>query len=105
MKPYMTPPREIYNRTIINSMPREGDWICCYCNNLNFAFRKKCNRCKLQTREQNEQYLEMHCYSYTPMPTPTTYQKASNPQPLTELTSTFNNIELPKILTPKKKTS
>lgn len=26
---------------------REGDWICLYCNNLNFSFRKKCNRCGL----------------------------------------------------------
>ena len=24
---------------------RAGDWICLYCNNLNFAFRIKCNRC------------------------------------------------------------
>ena len=26
---------------------RAGDWICLYCNNLNFSFRKKCNRCGL----------------------------------------------------------
>jgi hypothetical protein len=26
---------------------RVGDWICLYCNNLNFSFRKKCNRCGL----------------------------------------------------------
>ena len=25
---------------------REGDWVCKYCQNLNFAFRTKCNRCK-----------------------------------------------------------
>ena len=24
---------------------RPGDWICFYCQNLNFAFRNKCNRC------------------------------------------------------------
>ena len=26
---------------------REGDWICNNCKNLNFAFRKECNRCQL----------------------------------------------------------
>ena len=26
---------------------RVGDWICFYCNNLNFSFRVKCNRCGL----------------------------------------------------------
>ena len=26
---------------------RVGDWICLYCNNLNFSFRTKCNRCGL----------------------------------------------------------
>ena len=25
---------------------REGDWICLYCQNLNFSFRNECNRCK-----------------------------------------------------------
>lgn len=24
---------------------RIGDWICLFCNNLNFSFRTKCNRC------------------------------------------------------------
>ena len=27
---------------------RKGDWQCPKCNNLNFAFRVKCNRCQLQ---------------------------------------------------------
>ena len=26
---------------------RDGDWICSKCNNLNFSFRNKCNRCLL----------------------------------------------------------
>lgn len=26
---------------------RIGDWICLYCNNYNFSFRRKCNRCGL----------------------------------------------------------
>ncbi len=25
---------------------RKGDWFCQLCSNLNFAFRKECNRCK-----------------------------------------------------------
>ena len=25
---------------------RPGDWICEYCHNLNFVFRKACNRCR-----------------------------------------------------------
>ena len=29
-----------------NFEERKGDWFCSYCNNLNFAFRTKCNRCK-----------------------------------------------------------
>ncbi len=32
---------------------REGDWICKFCNNLNFAFRKECNRCKLVKNTYN----------------------------------------------------
>ena len=27
---------------------RKGDWLCPECNNLNFAFRIKCNRCYIQ---------------------------------------------------------
>ena len=26
---------------------RKGDWCCQLCSNLNFAFRKECNRCKV----------------------------------------------------------
>ena len=25
---------------------RNGDWVCLRCNNLNFAFRKNCNKCR-----------------------------------------------------------
>ena len=34
-------------KTKLPSEIRVGDWICLYCNNLNFSFRKKCNRCGL----------------------------------------------------------
>ena len=30
---------------------REGDWICFNCKNVNFAFRKLCNRCQLSKIE------------------------------------------------------
>ena len=30
---------------------RAGDWVCAYCQNLNFAFRKHCNRCS-KTKEE-----------------------------------------------------
>ncbi len=40
------------------------DWICLKCNNLNFSFRKKCNRCKVQSREDNEQLLYADYYYY-----------------------------------------
>jgi hypothetical protein len=26
---------------------RAGDWVCQHCRNLNFSFRKLCNRCSL----------------------------------------------------------
>lgn len=40
-----------------HTQDRPTDWICMVCNNLNFSFRKKCNRCKTQTRAQNENQL------------------------------------------------
>ena len=37
----------IYNRKKRNNFKeRKGDWICMVCNNLNFAFRTQCNKCK-----------------------------------------------------------
>ena len=42
---------EITNKENINSKKkfviRPGDWICLYCNNVNFSFRNACNRCRL----------------------------------------------------------
>jgi hypothetical protein len=40
------------------------DWVCVKCNNLNFSFRKKCNRCKVQSREDNQQVLYADYYYY-----------------------------------------
>ena len=33
---------------------RAGDWVCCKCKNLNFAFRTMCNRCHLQKSESDK---------------------------------------------------
>lgn len=61
-----------------NSSSGEGsapqDWVCLKCHNLNFSFRKRCNRCKVQSREDNQQqyadyYYYNHYYShYSPQP-------------------------------------
>lgn len=40
------------------------DWVCFKCNNLNFSFRTKCNRCKVQSREDNQQLLYADYYYY-----------------------------------------
>ena len=38
---------------------REGDWICFYCKNVNFAFRIICNRCQLPKIE-SEKLLQLN---------------------------------------------
>lgn len=48
-------------KTQKNFTEREGDWTCFNCKNLNFSFRKKCNRCKipkLLSDNQHEEYLQ-----------------------------------------------
>lgn len=55
MSYYLTPVKQsIRKNTKSNTQNRAEDWVCMVCNNLNFSFRKKCNRCKTQTRLQNE---------------------------------------------------
>jgi hypothetical protein len=34
-----------------NFEERKGDWLCIFCNNLNFSFRTKCNRCKMAKKQ------------------------------------------------------
>ena len=34
-----------------NFEERKGDWLCLFCNNLNFSFRIKCNRCKMSKKK------------------------------------------------------
>jgi hypothetical protein len=72
---YFTPVKEaVFKGTKTATQTREGDWVCLNCNNLNFSFRKKCNRCKTQTREQNEAtsaysyYYYQKQYVYLPLP-------------------------------------
>ena len=33
---------------------REGDWICFFCQNLNFSFRNECNRCQAYASVQDQ---------------------------------------------------
>ena len=37
-----------------NIKERKGDWFCKICNNLNFAFRTECNRCKAPKDKNNK---------------------------------------------------
>ena len=37
---------------------RKGDWKCSKCKNINFAFREKCNKCKI-TKEESDNYQEI----------------------------------------------
>lgn len=41
---------------------RVGDWICMYCNNFNFSFRIKCNRCGL-LRKSSSHILRHNYYN------------------------------------------
>ena len=36
-----------YNPNCSNFRDQKKDWICTFCNNLNYSFRIKCNRCKV----------------------------------------------------------
>lgn len=42
---------------------REGDWRCSQCNNLNFSFRNKCNRCNLP-KEFSQPYDNLNPQSF-----------------------------------------
>ena len=44
-----------------NFVERDGDWTCFYCKNLNFSFRKKCNRCKAlkdNSEKEHDKYMD-----------------------------------------------
>ena len=40
---------------------RAGDWVCQHCRNLNFSFRKVCNRCSLARCQKGVGCLEDSC--------------------------------------------
>ena len=37
---------------------REGDWPCYRCKNINFAFRNKCNKCKMLKEESEIKFVK-----------------------------------------------
>ena len=45
------------NKKKKNFVMKKGDWICYNCKNLNFAFRDKCNKCKLNKEESEQKYI------------------------------------------------
>lgn len=48
-----------------------SDWVCLNCSNLNYSFRKICNRCKSISREENQQNIMQMQYIqayYQPFP-------------------------------------
>ena len=48
-----------------NFVEREGDWTCFYCGNLNFSFRKNCNRCfslRINSEIEHDKYMENLLY-------------------------------------------
>jgi len=47
---------------LVNS-ERVGDWVCTSCNNLNFSFRKICNRCKISRDVSEVHYASMQMYN------------------------------------------
>lgn len=54
MSYFETPIKQaIRKNTKSQTQHKAEDWVCILCNNLNFSFRKKCNRCKTQTRSEN----------------------------------------------------
>lgn len=39
-----------------NLVRREGDWNCLKCKNVNFGFRKVCNKCGVSKKESEKEY-------------------------------------------------
>lgn len=50
---------EAIEGTLKSHSERVGDWVCFSCSNLNFSFRKICNRCKMTREESDMQYQPM----------------------------------------------
>lgn len=43
--------QNINKKNVQNGKLHKQDWICSFCNNRNFSFRKKCNRCQARKEE------------------------------------------------------
>lgn len=48
---------KIYNKSKKPFIEKPGDWICCRCKNLNFAFRTSYNRCHL-TKSGSQKFFQ-----------------------------------------------
>jgi hypothetical protein len=46
------------NKKKKNFNVKKGDWVCYDCKNINFSFRDKCNRCKLNKEESEQKYID-----------------------------------------------
>lgn len=42
------------NININNVRDKKKDWICTFCQNLNYSFRTKCNRCKVKKEDSDK---------------------------------------------------
>lgn len=79
-----------------NESERVGDWVCFSWNNLNFSFRKICNRCKLTREESEMQYAAfqsnaMNCDQIMGFPFSSVNQNAHYPNMMNPLQSYPNN--------------
>ena len=54
---YPSPPFYKKNQNKKTFAKRKGDWICIQCQNLNFAFRTRCNRCGLDKSISEGKYF------------------------------------------------
>lgn len=94
MSYYLTPIKEAQKKgTKSNSHNKPLDWVCVLCNNLNFSFRKKCNRCKTQTRVQNENHIASAYSHYYYEPS---HNSSAAKSPLSDATNLYTPQRQPK---------
>ena len=55
IKPIMNNNKILFNpNNNYNIRDQKKDWICSFCNNLNYSFRIKCNRCKIRKEDSDK---------------------------------------------------
>lgn len=69
---------------------RAGDWTCSKCNNLNFSFRNKCNRCGLP-KELNAKFDQMNPEMFNQNQN---YQLMNGINPNFLYTNNINNVNI-----------